>query len=147
MATCFDVANFFLSKVNPEYGENLTNLKVQKLAYYSQGFALAITGQPLFGEEIQAWEHGPVVPDLYRAYKVYGANPIPPTPDFKADTAFTPEQLEILEEVNTVYGQFSAWKLRNMTHEEAPWLDVIDEGSKVISHESMREFFKNLVEI
>ena len=61
--TAFDVANYFLSI--PEY-EDLTNLKLQKLVYYAQGIHLAIYGKPLFNEAIKAWEHGPVVPELYR---------------------------------------------------------------------------------
>lgn len=145
MPTCRDVANYFLSKVNPEFGDLISNLKLQKLVYYAQGFSLAMLGEPLFNEPIEAWEHGPVVPDLYHAYKEHGANPIPPVAPATFEGVFDAEQLDVMEQVYAVYGQFSAWKLRNMTHEEKPWLDAID-GDKVISHESMEEFFETLVD-
>lgn len=145
MPTCRDVANYFLAKVNPEFGDLISNLKLQKLTYYAQGFSLAMLGEPLFDEPIEAWEHGPVVPELYRAYREHGANPIPPVDSALVDGVFTEDQLDVLEQVYAVYGQFSAWKLRNMTHEEKPWLDAID-GDRVISHEAMEEFFETLVD-
>lgn len=145
MATCHDVAQYFLSKVNPEFGDQISNLKLQKLVYYAQGFALAVLGQPLFDEPIEAWEHGPVVPELYHAYKQNGSEPVPPAEFPEAGTVFSPEQLDLLDQVNEVYGQFSAWKLRNMTHEEAPWLGAIDNLSTVITQESMTDYFKTLV--
>jgi uncharacterized phage-associated protein len=37
----------------------ITNLKLQKLLYYTQAWYLAFTGQPLFSESIEAWVHGP----------------------------------------------------------------------------------------
>ena len=40
----------------------LTNLRLQKLLYYVQGWSLGERGRPMFREEIQAWRYGPVVP-------------------------------------------------------------------------------------
>ena len=38
-------------------------LKLQKLLYYCQGWYIAWTDAPLFGEQIEAWANGPVVAD------------------------------------------------------------------------------------
>ena len=142
MLTCFDVADYFLSKTDEEAGDVISNLQLQKLVYYAQGFTLAVTGKPLFNEEIEAWQHGPVVPDLYHKYKDHGAYgiPAPTNVDF---SKFSSEIKEILDEVYDVYGQFSAWKLRNMTHEEAPWKNT--EKGDVISLSSMSEYFKTQI--
>lgn len=142
MLTCFDVADYFLSKTDEEAGDVISNLKLQKLVYYAQGFTLAVTGKPLFNEPIEAWQHGPVVPDLYHKYKDHGAYgiPAPTNVDF---SKFSSEIKEILDEVYDVYGQFSAWKLRNMTHEEAPWKNT--EKGGVISLSSMSEYFKTQI--
>ncbi len=40
---------------------DVTPLKLQKLLYYCQGYALALTGKPLFPEPVEAWRYGPVV--------------------------------------------------------------------------------------
>ncbi|BBF23599.1 Panacea domain-containing protein [Sutterella megalosphaeroides] len=139
MLTCFDVAEYFLSKTEEDAGDVISNLKLQKLVYYAQGFCLAMYGRPLFNERIDAWQHGPVCPALYHKYKENGSLGIPaPTDvDFRK---FSKEDSELMDEVYEVYGQFSAWKLRNMTHEEAPWKST-PIGSE-ISQASMAEFFK-----
>ena len=78
MITCPDVAKYFLSNVDEEAGDMVSNLKLQKLVYYAQRFHLAIFGKPLFNEEIEAWAHGGlVVPDLYHRYKEHSASGIP----------------------------------------------------------------------
>lgn len=146
MLTCFDVADYFLAHCDEESGDTISNLKVQKLAYYAQGFALVLLERPLFKEKIEAWMHGPVVPELYHRFKDFGNNALPAPENFDY-SKFDDEELELLSEVNKVYGQFSAWKLRNMTHEELPWKQTYVEGmaSQEIRHDVMAEFFKSLV--
>lgn len=142
MPTVHDVANYFLAKCDPEAGDEMSNLKVQKLVYYAQGFHLALNDEPLFPEVIYAWVHGPVVPELYHALKEHGQKHIPAPDEFDPDALFTAEQRELLDEVYESYGQFSAWKLRDMTHAEAPWKDADARGYSVsISHEALRTFF------
>jgi uncharacterized phage-associated protein len=136
--SCHDVANYFLASVDTEAGELMSNLKLQKLAYYAQGFHLALYGKPLFGEPIEAWAHGPVVPELYHRFKKFGANAIEQTSIEL--TRYSPAELELLEEVYNVYGQFSATKLRTMTHEEDPW-KLTPRGLE-ISHNLLEKFFK-----
>ena len=137
------IAKYFLSRTDEEVGDVMTNLKLQKLLYYAQGFHLAIHGTPLFSEPIEAWLHGPVVPVIYHIYSHYGAMPIPHSEDFDP-TALGEDTCELLDEVYEVYGQFSAWKLRNMTHEEAPWRNT--EQSDVISHEELERFFRTRID-
>jgi len=141
MPSSADVANYFLN-LEGEGGE-ISNLKLQKLVYYAQGFSLALRGMPLFDEPIEAWMHGPVVPALYRQFRDRGSNPIPP------DVAFDPEVLSVderrlIEEVVGVYGQYSAWKLRQLTHEEDPWRENYSEGeySREIPQQQMEHYFR-----
>ena len=147
MRSCFDVAKYFLAQSNEDAGDLISNLKLQKLVYYAQGFSLALNDEPIFGEHIEAWMHGPVVPDLYQEYKSYGSNAIPPPADF-TPAIFNRKELQLLEDVYAVYGQYSAWKLRQLTHSEQPWKDNYCEGvsSQRISLDEMQSYFKeNLV--
>ena len=140
--SCFDVAKYFLSLQDEEVGEFISSLKLQKLVYYAQGFHLAIYDKPLFPEEIEAWAHGPVIPKLYHNYKKYGSGGIPPEPfDIKQ---FSETQIELLNEIWLLMAQYSAWKLRNITHEEPPWKNTYPY-TKVISHSSMKEYFKTQI--
>jgi len=146
MIPAIEVARYFLSLTDEDAGELISNLKLQKLLYYAQGFHLAIYDEPLFPEPIEAWAHGPVVEDVYHQYKKYGSSPIPlEEVDFDV---FNQEQSEFLNEIYTTFGQYSAWKLREMTHDEPPWKDTYNEDAPgtIITHEALLGYFKNYVE-
>lgn len=125
-------------------GEALTNLKLQKLLYYQQGFHLAFFGTPLFDEDVEGWMYGPVVPCVYDEYAKYGSSSLP----FNGDAVhLTDEEEELFNEVFDAYREFSAIGLMNRTHKEKPWLSVSphDRGT-VISKESMQEYFKTQIQ-
>ena len=143
MANLQDVAQYFLYLDSTNEGDGISNLKLQKLVYYAQGFQSAIFDKPLFNEEISAWTHGPVVPELYHQYKQHGSNHIPPINDFDR-SSLTQDEFELIEEVYEVFGQYSAWKLRNMTHEESPWLDH-EADAGVIPKEAITDYFKTRI--
>jgi uncharacterized phage-associated protein len=140
MINALDVANYFLSRANEGEESDVSNLKLKKLIYYAQAFHLAIFDKPFFNEDFEAWTHGPVCPEIYHQRKQFGSPPI--KADSKIDPSqFSQEQLDLLEEVYDVFGQFSAWKLRNMTHEEAPW-KAKEASAGIIEKSSMIEFYK-----
>ena len=144
MLSCYDVAKYFLSLADEDAGDLISNLKLQKLVYYAQGFHLAIFDKPLFLEPIEAWNHGPVIPELYHSYKQYGAGNIPPPADVNF-SIYDQNTRDLLDEVYSVLGQFSAWKLRNMTHEEPPWRDA-STNVNIITHDALKEYFKTQLE-
>lgn len=138
-----EVAKWFLAHnriVSDEDGaEYISNLKLQKLLYYAQGCFLAITDKPLFDDKILAWQHGPVVEKIYHKYKCNGAEGIPFDEDFDF-SKFSKKENELLEEVYNEFGQYSAWKLRNMTHNETPWKET--KQNDVIDLDKIKDYFK-----
>lgn len=137
---CYQVADYFLALTNEDAGDLISNLKLQKLMYYAQGLYLAVHDAPIFPERIEAWRHGPVVPELYYAKKDFGSGPLP-KPENIDFSKYDDATRSILDEVYSVFGQFSAWKLANMTHEEEPWKEAAQDSSE-ISHESLKMFFR-----
>lgn len=137
-----DVANYLLAQSSPECGDYISNLKLQKLLYYAQGVSLAMLDAPLFDEDILNWEHGPVVRSVYNHFRENGADIIVPPADFDG-SMFAPEQKEVMNEVYDVFGQFSAWKLRDMTHQEKPWAST--NRNDVIPKELIKEYFLQAV--
>ncbi len=145
MANILDVAKCFLWLDDQNNGEEggISNLKLQKLMYYAQGFHAALNdGKPLFNNPLLAWTHGPVVEALYHEYKQYGKNPIPVNRDFSHESVLAEEEYELISEVYETFGQYSAWKLRNMTHNEPPWLDHEADAGEIPIDE-MTEYFRN----
>lgn len=141
--TCFDVAAYFLAKAEAA-GDAMTNLRLQKLVYYAQGFALAILGRPLFGEALMAWQSGPVVPELYFKHEPHGAKRLPAPKDWDVEKLNDDEQA-LLDDVYAACGQFAAWKLANKVRAEAPWKDAPMLGE--ISLEAMEAFFKMIINV
>tara|TARA_Y100001934_G_scaffold257990_1_gene327713 strand:+ start:469 stop:1077 length:609 start_codon:yes stop_codon:yes gene_type:complete len=144
MTTFQDVSAYILHLAS-RAGIPVSNLKLQKLVYYCQGFSLGVTGKPLFEEEIVAWDHGPVVDSLYHQYKQFGRNSIPAPTAFDEDV-FDEIQKELISDVVNTFGHKGAWTLREMTHKEAAWLGHSPDGmsgdSTVISKEELASFFK-----
>ncbi len=140
MKSAKTIAKAFLCLSNPDVGDVVTNLKLQKLLYYAQGFNLAIYGKPLFKEEVLAWEHGPVVREVYNEYRDNASTPIKV---MTCPSTLTKQERELIENIWNVYGQFSAWKLRDMTHNETPWQNT--GRNNVINHSVMKSYFKTLV--
>lgn len=140
--TPIDVVKFFLKLQNADSdsGDVITNLKAQKLLYYAQGVSLAKTNKALFEDDFVAWQHGPVIPALYDELKTFGRSQIDLPDDLDLDK-FSNEQMDILISVYKTYGQFSAWKLRDMTHKEAPWKNV--NINEIITKQSIKEFFSS----
>lgn len=142
MLNAKDVADFFLSPIDEEDGESVvTNLKLQKLLYYAQGYTLALLDRKLFDEEISCWNHGPVVESIYYQYKAHGRSPLPPS--HLEINKYNDDELCILHLVRREYGQYEAWKLRDMTHEEAPFLNTPKGG--IMDNDYIKEFFFNKV--
>lgn len=143
--TTFQVAEWFLAHnriMEVEYGaEKISNPKLQKLLYYAQGSFLAVTGSPLFDDEIVAWWNGPVVEIVYDKYKKYRSDGIPFEDDFDIET-FSKEENELLTQVYDEFGQwqFVAWKLRNMICAEAPWRDT--PQTQVIPQSAIKAYFE-----
>lgn len=129
-----------------EAGELITNLKLQKLLYYEQGYFLAAFGKPLFDEEIEAWVYGPAVPCLYEEYNSHGRlglihDPGIPKPEFECE-----EQSKLFYDVFDIYNQYSAIGLMRMSHFEKPWQSVPARKGSVISKSLMLSFFQKNVE-
>lgn len=125
---------------------DLCPLKVQKLLYFAQGHHLQKFGTPLFGDTIEAWAHGPVVPAVYHAFKGFGSSDI----RLDDDDEFWFEEVDddttqFLMGVWNSYAKYAAWTLRNMTHEAGPWKDVFQRSQNAeISVDAMRSHFSRL---
>ncbi|PKP61136.1 hypothetical protein CVT91_03840 [Candidatus Atribacteria bacterium HGW-Atribacteria-1] len=76
MVSVFDVTKLIIYLAN-KYGDLITNLRLQKLLYYTQVWHLVnFNKEPLFDDEIKAWNFGPVVEEVYHKFKNFRHTPI-----------------------------------------------------------------------
>ena len=125
MHSAIDIANFFIDITQSKEEGYLSDLKVNKLLYFAQAWSLVRLGRPLFDESIEAWPLGPVVPNVYNAFKKYKSNNITKVHGTYSPDIFSDEELQLLIDIQREYGKYAASTLVDMTHEKgSPWEQV-----------------------
>ncbi len=156
------VANYILDLATVD-GEPISPMKLQKLIYYAHGWHLAVTGEPLIKDKIEAWNYGPVVPSIYNDFRQFGNEPITvPAQRFQWDNekvlVSTPEiplgdthdtAREVLKRVWDVYKGRTALELSKMTHApDAPWSQVMARSggpvNPIIPNDLIRNYFAQM---
>ena len=73
--TAMEIANYIVGKCSKDKC-TVTNLQLQKILYFLQREYLHNNGTPLFDDDIEAWQFGPVIPEVYYRFCAFGAMPI-----------------------------------------------------------------------
>lgn len=74
MYKALDLANYIVDKCIKDDAP-ITNLQLQRILYFVQKDFLK-RGSRAFSDDIEAWEFGPVVPNVYFYFCGFGATPI-----------------------------------------------------------------------
>ncbi len=141
-----------ISYIFEKTGE-ITPLALQKILYYIQGIFMVNYDRPLFGEDCQAWLHGPVYEEVYNMFKGFKYNPI----EDKRFVIFrdrfqmlSDEEKKVIDMVLNSFGMYSGKTLERITHKEAPWADAYDDNNvcgytnELITKEAIRNYFKSI---
>lgn len=142
-----DVADFFVDSALNDPDDNMTNLRVNKLLFFAQGWSLARrNGKPLFNDDFFAWDLGPVIPDVYHRFKVAGRNKIQDVDNENYDENFSEEEAQLLIDVLRAYSRYSTSGLVDMTHRSGtPWSKVYEAHVKnVIPKKDIQAYFESL---
>jgi len=140
-----DIANKIILKTDAEKGDIISNLKLQKLLYYVQGYHLAFFNSEIFDNPLEAWMYGPVVPAVYRRFKTFGHSALTLDPN-TTEIELGADAEDLINQVLHEYGQFSAVKLMEMTHNEPPWKEAFPQKDKTIKKETMITYFKTMID-
>lgn len=144
MPTAVKVASWIVRHAH-EQGDDITQLKLQKLCYYAQGYHLAIHGTPLFPDPIEAWDKGPVIYVLRREYGRHKSAPIP-LPEGGAPDSLSPRTVAMLAATYREFRHVSGSMLVSQTHRERPWLAARKDGvNGEISLSHMRSHFTRVL--
>lgn len=151
-----DVSHYIIVYSNKkDYG--VSNLKLQKLLYFVQAFFLINDCPPCFDEKIEAWDFGPVVPEVYREYKRFGGMDIP-TIDYYVkfdkkniwnteriyyENIISNDDKEMIQAVVDKFAHCSATFLVNLTHNQDPWINAYVNGQRnEITKEDIKRYFE-----
>lgn len=156
------IANWFIDQARSVKKYELTPLKLQKLVYIAHGWNLALTDKPLINEDVQAWQYGPVVPNIYHRLKHYGKEQITDNileiddsgleiPRVPLDDEFTNQ---LLHKIWDVYGSYDGVRLSQLTHAaDTPWSYQWEKMQKTglqqsaIPIDDVKRYYKKLAEL
>lgn len=158
------IANEFLKRAMRDC-KDLTQMQLQKLVYIAHGWYLAIHNEPLVGQQPEAWDYGPVYPELWGALKHHGRLPVgkkimksdclfwgfdDDQTDSEVVASLTEQEEELIDRVYKIYSDYRAYKLSALTHEDdTPWHKVyMQQGKKrgLIPNELIKEHFIELAQ-
>lgn len=143
MYNAVNIARYVIERCS-RTGKTISNLKLQKILYFIQAEFLITKGQPCFADEIQAWDFGPVVPEVYYTYRMYGGANIPCIGKSMVSRIISLGDREILDGIIDECMKYSASALVDITHSQSPWIDAYDRPghNNEITPESIKEYFE-----
>jgi uncharacterized phage-associated protein len=124
------IANWFLNKLQ-SIGKGVSNFELNKLVYFAIERALVEKGFLLTPARVEAWEHGPVIREIYHAFKGNDRETIrtrierysiPDRQMIEARDTFSPDDEALFSDIADSYGRMTASQLYKLAHEEnGPW--------------------------
>lgn len=150
------IANYVLDRCQ-ENGRDVSNLALQKIIYFCHVWMLVKYKEPLIRHEFEAWEFGPVLPYVYREFKLHGDGKITSRAlslnldngsRELAEIELSADKREFLDSIIDFYGRLGAIDLMKISHVVGgPWDQVWRHAGKVnpgmrISNRTIGDFYE-----
>lgn len=124
MYKAMDLANYIVDKCIKD-NVSITNLQLQRILYFVQKDFLK-RGSPAFSDDIEAWEFGPVVPNVYFDFCGFGATSISiskgAVPNLTSDK-------NIIDNIIEAKRSLTPWEAAKETHKATgAWSKVHNNG-------------------
>ncbi len=119
MEKAINVAQYIYEEYKKIAQSNIDNMKLQKLLYFAQRESLAITGAPMFSDNLEGWRYGPVCYDVWYSFAERG---VP-----GGNSHISSEAKYIINNVIQEYGSLESWKLSEISHREISWQNARKE--------------------
>lgn len=137
--SALDVAKYVINYEHSK-GREVSNLRLQKLLYFIQAKILvANDGTPCFSEDMEAWDFGPVVPDVYFKYKIFGCLDLTD----KGKIPYIDHQsASMIQGMLDYCRNYPTYQLVDITHQQDPWKNARISGARtVIPKTAIKEYF------
>lgn len=123
-----ELSNYIVSKCIDE-GEPISNLQLQKILYYIQkAFLQKSGGRVAFWDDIEAWQFGPVVPNVYYHFCGFGAMPIT-IKSLNSACTIKDEDKALVDTIIESKRRLDPWELVSETHKpEGAWAQIYRNG-------------------
>ncbi len=135
------IANEFIRR-SKEQNRLLTHMQIQKLVYFAHARMLSLHGRPLISQNFEAWQYGPVVPELYRALSYRGSDRVVEAITMSTEAIHSARERDIVDWSFNKYSQLSGPELSKLTHApDAPWARTKDQRGNIIPNDSIESYY------
>ena len=136
-----DISEYIIKR-GWELGDCINCFKLQKILYFVQAYFLLATNSPCFDEKIETWPFGPVIPDAYKKYIIFGNGSIPEEGIIQNFDYIEKEDKELIDAAIQLLLPYSSVLLTELTQKQLPWMNAIAKGDFAeITNESIKEYF------
>lgn len=138
------LAKYIVDKCTND-GRPITNLQLQKILYFIQLNFIRILNKLAFEDDMEAWQHGPVVPEVYGEYSYCGGTPIYQTYAGIKEKINIGNEKDIIDAVVEMARDMDPWDLVKISHKEGtPWSQVYHGMRDTIPKELIYKYARSL---
>ena len=126
----------------------LSTLQIVELTYLAHGWSFVNLVAPLVSDDVYAWQHGPVYPELYDMIKSFRDDPVTQIPASPREQAAATELAErekfFVKAVYDRYKEFSGDDLMKLTAEPGtPWYVTwrLSQLGVIIGNDLIRDYY------
>lgn len=121
--SALEIAKYVIDKCTRDE-QPVSNLQLQKILYYIQKTFLK-NGTEAFEDEMEAWQFGPVVPNVYYQYCGFGAMEI----RMRYETNIVELFMKIIDPIVDKKRKLDPWDMVEDTHQEGKaWAEIYRNG-------------------
>jgi len=144
MHSSIEIANKLI-EIAKKNKKTLTPMQLIKLVFLCHGWMLGLYRRHLINDSIEAWKYGPVIPNLYQKIKQFRSNPVT-TISYNNKYDFDEDELDIINQVYNIYGNYNGIQLSVLTHEkDSPWDITWKNGNQIISNDLIENYYQNQI--
>ena len=114
MERILDIAKYLTKKYKDEKKEEIDELKLHKILYFSQKEYIMLINDFLFEEDFEGWYLGPINKLVRKEYKFIKMG--------KEDISLKDIEKKIIDRVFDRYKDMDSYKLSNLSHKEYSWI-------------------------
>ena len=127
------VANRFV-ELALKRGKTITIMEIVKYVYLAHGWFMGFHGsdRPLISHKVEAWQLGPVIPEVYREFRPQGiimrglAGKSPGKP-YRIDFTKAKDEGVVIDSVYDSYSKIPILEISAATHAKGtPWADIMN---------------------
>ena len=124
-----------------KYRYPISNLKLQKILYFIQAYFLVEANKPCFSDIIEAWDYCPIVPNVYKEYRIFGSLNIPCTDDERKFRYIKDDDYDLLNRILAVVSKNTESQLTYITRNQSPWIDARKSVTNRITNKAIADYF------